>query len=450
MSALWYRSSGTMTFESQALRHLQLRQVPKIFIGYQSMSPHDGNTAAADILTNLFTKLRTNWLYSASIALSLNASDPPWSQKGWSFVPVDFESSSLQNNPKLQAYLKHQTSSAYTESDLAVPRINTNVSLDTAAIRARIDCTPHDTTTHPELWLTLHDLSNSSKWNPGTVPLGLDRAWELGYGAGPSGAPGHEQFIFANNTTTFDPSELVRYTSFFANKKLITCCAGNSSDTPIGEASVGYWSPNLNKYERERNFTVKWIHGSTVSGIRETQNANWHNDDTTYSRLLWSAPPKMAALNCAPIIEMTNASVVVDYSSGRILNFTIKDNIIDDPFAWSDVFVVRGSTPMSDFNEEPTPIHVSLSHGVLFLSALLDAADVGDLAGAPVVYGENLENTSDLAFTIRTPGLNLDYMSYSMFSQVNGDRNALLESERLNEVANLVFSTYFQHYVSSN
>lgn len=439
-----------MTFESQLLHHLQLRQVPKIFTGYPSMSPRGGNTAAADALANLFTDRRTNWLYSASIALSLNGSDPPWSQKGWSFVPVDLESIPLQDDPKLQAYLNHRSRSAYTESDLAVPRINTNVSLNTAAIRARIDCTPHDTTTHPELWLTVHNLSDSKKWNPTTIPADLHRAWELGYGAGPVGSPGYEQFVFASTTISSNTSGPSRYTGFFANDKRITCCADNSTNTLVGEASIGYWSPNMNDYAREQNFTVKWIHGTTVSGIREMPEANWHNDDVPYSRLLWSAAPKMTALDCAPIIETANASLMVDYPSGQVLDFTIRDDIAQDAFAWSDVFVIRGSTDLHDFNNESIPIYMSISHGVLFLSALLDAADVGDLVGAPSTYGEDLENTSELTFTIRSPGLNLDYMSYSMLSQVDGDRNVLLDPERLNEVANLVFSTYFQHYVSSN
>lgn len=89
------------------------------------------------------------------------------------------------------------------------------------------------------------------------------------------------------------------------------------------------------------------------------------------------------------------------------------------------------------------------SYGVLFQDSLLNAAALDRLNGA-TVGGWGSENLDVKTFNFRTKGLNVDFMSYGMYSLVGGDAEALLDSTILQSCAQKVFSTFFQHFVSSN
>ena len=89
------------------------------------------------------------------------------------------------------------------------------------------------------------------------------------------------------------------------------------------------------------------------------------------------------------------------------------------------------------------------SYGVLFQDALLNAAALDQLNGAPV-QGWGTENLDVKTFNFRTQGLNVDFMSYAMYSLVGEDAEALLDLAILQSCAQRVFSTFFQHFVSSN
>jgi hypothetical protein len=56
----------------------------------------------------------------------------------------------------------------------------------------------------------------------------------------------------------------------------------------------------------------------------------------------------------------------------------------------------------------------------------------------------------DRSFSQRLPGLNVDYMSYSMLQMVDGNETALQDLETLFRTANATFATFFQHFASSN
>lgn len=62
------------------------------------------------------------------------------------------------------------------------------------------------------------------------------------------------------------------------------------------------------------------------------------------------------------------------------------------------------------------------------------------------------ENMEDMTFNFRDPnnGLNVDFMTYSMYILANKDPEALLDASTLKSLANKTFSTFFQHFVSSN
>ena len=72
------------------------------------------------------------------------------------------------------------------------------------------------------------------------------------------------------------------------------------------------------------------------------------------------------------------------------------------------------------------------SYGILFLDTLLSAADVESIGGQDrtVGYSDYWENTNVSNFNIREPGLNVDYMTYSMLRLANDDYRALLDHEQ--------------------
>ena len=49
-----------------------------------------------------------------------------------------------------------------------------------------------------------------------------------------------------------------------------------------------------------------------------------------------------------------------------------------------------------------------------------------------------------------TTGLNVDFMSYAAYTEAGNDPTALLDAKTLAEKSEKVFSTFFQHFVSSN
>ena len=84
------------------------------------------------------------------------------------------------------------------------------------------------------------------------------------------------------------------------------------------------------------------------------------------------------------------------------------------------------------------------------MEALYNAAHCSDIGAGKVDGPVPEENLSDKTFNFRLPGLNLDYMSFAMFSLVQRNPQALLDPITLQTVANDVFSTFFQHYATAN
>lgn len=62
------------------------------------------------------------------------------------------------------------------------------------------------------------------------------------------------------------------------------------------------------------------------------------------------------------------------------------------------------------------------------------------------------EALSDVTFNFRDTdqGLDLDLMTYSMYSMADKDPEALLDPAIMADLANKTFSTFFQHFVSTN
>lgn len=73
-------------------------------------------------------------------------------------------------------------------------------------------------------------------------------------------------------------------------------------------------------------------------------------------------------------------------------------------------------------------------------------------SGAGSSYGFITDQLNDKVFNMRdnTTGVNIDFVSYAAYAQAGFDAAALLDPEVLLEKSQIVFSTFFQHFVNSN
>jgi hypothetical protein len=89
---------------------------------------------------------------------------------------------------------------------------------------------------------------------------------------------------------------------------------------------------------------------------------------------------------------------------------------------------------------------------LLQAASLLDLGQQIELTGQ--IYEAHqmpLETDKDNTFNFKdtSQGLNLDFMTYSMYSMASKDPTALLNSTYMTNAAQKTFSTFFQHFVSS-
>lgn len=299
MSALFQRNQSNQLASVVVERKLELRDVPFI---YEAM-PLLGSLPMT-IIKNLYRQLSTNWLYSATLQLAFDAHQPPWSRDGWSFVPLDTQS------------LAAGRITQQSRTSLFQPMVN--VTIQTPAIRARLDCTPSKGLENHTGWLSPRDITNSSIWSPDSIPKGLTEAYELGI------------------DSIFGP-ELFR-TSFLTYPAVIQCCSNGTDHSERGVA-LGYWSLDtiIDSFApKPLDISVKWVHGYGMSGFRNVQYPG-------YTHLLFTEVPAMAAIRCTPIIEASEASVTVNGDSGEVQSFAILREPVKYEQAWSEVFLQRYS-----------------------------------------------------------------------------------------------------------
>ncbi|KAI0544205.1 hypothetical protein F4679DRAFT_55211 [Xylaria curta] len=318
--------------------------------------------------------------------------------------------------------------------------------METPAIRARMECSPYTFLDDETRWLTKWDLTNNTNWNTTANPKDLKAGYELGvlneHGAPPS--------IFY---VSDDPND-GKSTSFFVNFRRLECCE-NTTDGSVGLASIGYWSANLEAAGAypfisdtwPANFTVKWIHGRAAEGILRA--GNWPGDIA--NSLIWLEPPQMTALNCQPIIETANSRVTIDSRDERVTSYEILETPQSYEEAWDSPWVEyqHNFTYQDPRNYE---VNITVSHGVLFVTGLLGAADTANFGGKAVdiTPADTIENTQEQTFNFRQPGLNVDYMTYAMLSMVGFDHKQLLNATILEQTAQRTFSIMYQHFVNNN
>ncbi|KAI0104001.1 hypothetical protein GGR51DRAFT_523142 [Nemania sp. FL0031] len=430
MSSLWSRQPGTVPMVMEIPKTLEIRTVPILSTGRLSNNPR-GLDRRSVALSDLFGNLRASWVYGAVVQLSLNGPEPSWSSGGWSFVPIDL-SPVNSSNVNIQSTLNTSQSN---ENSL------NKVTLETPAIRGRLECSQYHPLDNASLWLEDWRLPDDAELNPNVT-----RGYEL------------KGYLPLNHSIADHP-----FTTLFSSDRRLQCCQNMTNDT-VGQSSIGYWSPNLKDRQSyypaiskswPANFTVKWIRGHAVEATLSYTDGTDLSDDKR-NRLIWTEPPQVTALNCTPIIETTDASVTVDATNGRIVDFKLLGQPQEDRFAWTDDFVAyRHGPPM----ESEFDVNMTTSHGILFILGILGAADLENLIGATTLRsvpgGESFysfstaERLEEQTFNIRDSGLNVDYMTYAMLSLANNNHSALLDGEVLKETAQKTFTTFFQHFVNN-
>ena len=306
-------------------RSFELRSIPQVFESPSMVNPHEGSSVASVITTQLFGTVLSGWLYSGLIDLAYDGFPAKWSSQdleGWAFAPVD-----LSNFPVPSVQSVGSESSTGDESTTNESLLS-NLTVDSPAMRGRIECTKIDLT-NTSLWLQTIDFTNHSLWNESTLPAGLETGYFLDDGQG--------QNSFIINADPREPNGYQSSTTFFVQERELACCA-NGSDSNPGRSAIGYWS--LNNQGDDVNFTVKWIVGkpfgglvSTLSGLDLDSNITLPSGNAVF---VWSEPPQMTALNCRPIFETVTANVTVGLANSEVQDYSLTSEPINSSAAWSD------------------------------------------------------------------------------------------------------------------
>jgi hypothetical protein len=330
MSALFERQNSVLSHSIQALRFVEPRQIPHVTSDAYNAALSRGEEAGINgvpgrILKNLFTNAQSNWMYSATIQLTLDGAEPPWSKDRWSFLPVSL--APLPDSSNASQIQNLGASTAETSGLLT----STNFTFSTTATRARLECE------------AIPDIANTSTW--------LE---EVQYQK------------FRNSTrdgltptlTAYDPTHNMfgyNYTSLLTHPGRLACCLNQSLENQTQPLAIGYWSstgdvqywPNANK-AWPMNVTVKWLRGLAMPWPSEINYLQKKNSTLPYSRSLFgfTKVPSLQALNCRPVIESVAADVTIDYTSGVVQDFTLLGKPQPELQAWSDPFVTRNESQM--------------------------------------------------------------------------------------------------------
>jgi hypothetical protein len=152
MSALFDSGNGVLIIFSKITQTLELRSVPIVrqgtletwsFNGSQVTNERSTEESGHMVQDALYTS-ETDWMYTAILQNAFRGPEPTWSQDDWSFVPVP---SDLED----PAFAKDRSST------LKGNRFLTNLTVQTSAVRARLDCSTLQWPKDSSLWLAPQD-----------------------------------------------------------------------------------------------------------------------------------------------------------------------------------------------------------------------------------------------------------------------------------------------------
>ncbi|KAF2828273.1 hypothetical protein CC86DRAFT_405278 [Ophiobolus disseminans] len=458
MSALFEREHGVLTTPLQVNRLVEPRQIPYLARDWYNRVLVQGDRQqsgiAGRVLGGMFANAQTNWMYSATIQLALNGVEPSWSKSGWSFLPLTLPDLPTSSNAS------HVQNIGAATPEVTQPLSSTNFTFTTTATRARLECESIPQVGDVSTWLDqvkFRQFPNSTQERPVPIQTGYEVT--------------HIMFGY-------------RYTSLLAHPGRVSCCRDPSRENETQSVAIGYWSTtgDIEQWPNEdvlwpRNVTVKWLRGLSAAwptNVEMLDNSTETSSRLRHAKYMFTQVPSLQALNCRPIIESATANVTVDYGTRAVQSFVIAGDLRPETSPWSDPFVSRKLTYRDDPRENDmiTDVDVSTSYGVAFMNSLLGASDLEQLRGITTKtfgsQGNGVIPTDDLhlhstlfndeasikdeTFKIRdnSSGLNMDLMSYAMYTLADKDPDALLNATTMLRLANKVIQTYFQHFVSTN
>jgi hypothetical protein len=313
------------------------------------------------------------------------------------------------------------------------------INVASPALRSKLECQPIDTT-NVSAWLDVLEFHDRSLWNDPNIPSGLEFGWELKAGLSLNESLGGGKYKYWDDEHP--------YFSFFANDAKVQCC-GNESNGILGEAAVGYWSPSAD--EPQFGIVVKWVTGHAFPKT--------FTDSNNHQHWVWGSLPQLTALNCTPAFETANARVEIDPATGIVQAFSLTSQPVADSNAWSYNYEA------SNVSQIPSAQNISIrydffllvlecidtssSYGYLFHDVLLGAADSARV-GKDQKTTNQTEDLSDDTYNFRSPGINLDFMSYVSLALVQNNNSALLDPTILANVSSTVFSKFFQHFIGAS
>jgi hypothetical protein len=272
--------------------------------------------------------LTSDWMYDALDQIVLDTPPPDWSKDGWVFAPIDVN--------LLPAVMKAQnkTSRGDQQRDVSLLSSASNVTIDTTAMRARLQC--EKVSIQGDEWFTdelaafIEDQSHNTD---NLTASNLNITGKL-----------LPQRLFENSS--FD-------TTVLARSYRVLCCSNKTEDA---NSAVAYWSfANTSAWWSEEtygwtgyvptgdnwpsHFVIKNIVGSAFT---KEMTMYTNNIPEVYKPLQFKEVPSIQALDCKPIIEQAQAKVTVARSSGHVLDF----KLLEEPHPRSDVWKL-------DFDIEP-------------------------------------------------------------------------------------------------
>lgn len=353
-----------------------------------------------------------------------------WSQDGWSFAVVDLSTiTPMDSNSNIQDGTERE--------NILSPM---NVTVRTSAIRARLDCEPIDEITDQSTWLRplsaqkLNETVQHIASGFGFVPDGLYDGYVL------------LDRIFPNTSSVT--------TILNGGDAIIKCCTNGTASDPH-RAAVGYWSfvqtegwnasepyPFYDGSQWPPSFITKWIVGKPRAFSSEMS--------TVVGPLYFKEPPALQAARCKPVIETAEAEVSMDRGTYTVHSHNLLGPVRSLDSAWYENFVrhdISDSRNHYDMNYTGE-LNITTSLGIVFLESLFSAIKRGEERGDGNPLPE-LENTESDQFVYREKqlGLNMDLMTYTMYSLTNNDPEALLNYTTLVTTADRTFQSFFQDFI---
>lgn len=159
MSALWARDPGSFTHNIILSRQYELRTLPSLFLAIVAGNPYRGNKVPPSVLTQIYGNVLNSWLYGALVEMAFNGSQTTLTSNDWAFAPLDLSNISV---PMIQRVGSNDSATR----DKTSPNLGatTNVTVDTPALRGRIECASLNLS-NTSNWLTALDFSNRSEWD---------------------------------------------------------------------------------------------------------------------------------------------------------------------------------------------------------------------------------------------------------------------------------------------